>query len=132
MKIFAILLTSLALAGTSVNAQDAKTNDTVKIPASQAKDHIGSQAVVSGKIAEVNIAEKLVRLNFEKPFPAHVFQAVIFSDHTNLFPDVAKLKGKTIEVSGKIAAYRERPQIILTATNQLKVIEATAGSDTKR
>ena len=131
MRTLAILFTLLGLTGALVNAQEARTNDTIKIPASQAKDHIGSQALVTGKIAEVNIAEKLVRLNFEKPFPAHVFQAVIFADHTNLFPDVAKLKGKTIEVSGKIAAYRERPQIILTATNQLKVVEPAAGSDSK-
>jgi hypothetical protein len=127
MKTFAALVAFLSLAATSLLAQENKTNDTVRIPAAQAKDHIGAQAVVTGKIAEVNIAEKLVRLNFEKPFPAHVFQAVIFAANTNLFPDVAKLNGKTVEVSGKIAAYRERPQIVLTSTNQLKVVEAVAG-----
>lgn len=131
MRTLVLLVTLLGLASASVNAQEAKTNDTAKIPASQAKDHIGANAVVTGKIAEVNIAEKLIRLNFEKPFPAHVFQAVIFSANTNLFPDVAKLKGKTIEITGKIAAYRERPQIVLTATNQLKVVEATTGPDSK-
>jgi len=127
MKTFAILLSLLCLTGTTVPAQESKTNDAVKIPASQAKAHIGSQAVVTGTVAEVHIAEKLIRLNLDKPFPAQPFTAVIFAANTNLFPDVAKLKGKTVEVSGTIAAYRERPQIVLTSTNQLKVVEASEG-----
>src|SRR6476660_4893001 len=117
MKLPFTLVAALSLAATTLVAQETKTNTAVRIPAAQAKEHIGDQAVVYGKVAEVNIAEKLIRLNLEKAFPAQPFTAVIFAANTNLFPDVAKLKGKTIEVSGKIAVYRDRPQIILTGTN---------------
>jgi len=81
--------------------------------------------VVKGKIAEVNVGERIVRLNFEQPYPNNPFTAVIFPANTNKFPEVEKLKGKTVEISGKIAQYRERPQIVLTSTNQVKVIEET-------
>jgi len=37
-----------------------------------------SEKTVTGTIVEVNQAEKLVRLNFDKPFPAQTFTAVVF------------------------------------------------------
>jgi DNA/RNA endonuclease YhcR with UshA esterase domain len=130
---FPILLTvSLAISVLNTLAQDAKTNSAAKsdapihITVAEAKNHIGANAVVTGVIAEVNKAEKLVRLNFEKPFPDNVFTAVIFARNTNDFPEVDKLKGKTVEVSGKVADYRNRPQIVVNTTNQIKVIEKEA------
>ena len=111
-------LLSLPLAG-----QETKTNSLSKITAAQAKEHIGSEKIVTGKIAEVNKGEKLVRLNLDKPFPQQLFTAVIFATKTNLFEDLDKLKGKKVEVSGKITEYSGRPQIVLVSTNQLKVLE---------
>jgi DNA/RNA endonuclease YhcR with UshA esterase domain len=131
MKSVAIFFTFVGMLGFVVLAQETKTNDTIRISASQAKDHVGDTAVVTGKVVEVNIAARLIRLNLDKAYPAQPFTAVIFSEKTNLFPEIAKIKGKSVEVSGKIAAYRDRPQIVLTSTNQLKVIEAQVGSRAK-
>jgi DNA/RNA endonuclease YhcR with UshA esterase domain len=110
----------------SAIAQETKTNHSnlvVSVPAAEAKEHIGDQAAVKGTVAEVNQGDKIVRINFDKPYPKQTFTAVIFSDKTNLFADVDKLKGKAVEVRGKIVAYRDRPQIVLTTTNQLKIVE---------
>jgi hypothetical protein len=96
------------------------------VPALEAKKHINAEAIVTGKIAEVNVAERLVRLNFERPYPSNTFTAVIFADKTNLFPNVRELKDKTVEVTGKIADYHGHPEIILTSTNQLKVVAKAA------
>jgi len=126
MKTLIPLIISLALFSFSMFGQEARTNAAVKIRANQAKEHIGADAVVTGKIAEVNKAPRLIRLNFDKPFPAEPFTAVIFAANTNLFPDIDKLKNQTVEVSGKITAYRERPQIVLTSTNQLRVLDKTS------
>jgi DNA/RNA endonuclease YhcR with UshA esterase domain len=132
MRIIAAFLTLLALLGRPALAQEAATNSPatnsppappVRIAAAEAKDHIGANAVVTGEIAEVNIAERLTRLNLDKPFPEQPFTAVIFGAKTNLFPDLPALKGKRVEVSGKIADYRGHPQIVLNGTNQLKVVE---------
>jgi len=106
-------------------AEEAKTNAPPKITAYEAKNHIDSQAVVVGKVVEVYTTDKLVRLNLGKPFPQQIFTAVIFADKTNQFSELDKLKGKTIEVSGKIILYREKPQIILNSTNQLRIVESS-------
>lgn len=112
-------------------AEDAKTNSLPTIKATEAKEHIGTNAVVTGKIVEVNKVERLVRLNFDKPFPKQPFTAVIFATRTNLFPDLDQLKGKSVEVSGKIADYHGRPQIVLESTNQLKVVEQASEPEKK-
>jgi DNA/RNA endonuclease YhcR with UshA esterase domain len=122
----------LSLAGLlSAGAQEtkkeseAKTNAPIQISAVEAKEHIGAEAMVKGKIVEVNVGERITRLNFEEAYPKTPFTAVIFPRSTNQFPDIEKLKSKTVEVSGKITAYRERPQIVLTSSNQVRVIEGT-------
>jgi Predicted RNA-binding protein, contains TRAM domain len=122
----------------SAGAQDtkkesaAKTNAPIRISATEAKEHIGAEAVVKGKIAEVNVGERITRLNFEEAYPKTPFTAVIFPRSTNQFPEIEKLKSKTVEVSGKIAAYRERPQIVLTSSNQVTVIELTKDAPEKK
>jgi DNA/RNA endonuclease YhcR with UshA esterase domain len=118
---FAVLLSAGAQDSKSGSA--GKTNAPIQIAATEAKEHIGAQAVVKGKIAEVNVGERITRLNFEEAYPKTVFTAVIFPRNTNQFPEIEKLKGKTVEVSGKIAAYRDHPQIVLTSSNEVKVIE---------
>jgi len=106
-------------------AQEAgNTNQApIRVSALEAKKHFNTDAIVTGKVAEVNVAERLIRLNFELAYPSNAFTAVIFANKTNLFPNVRELKDKTVEVTGKIAEYRGHPEIILTSTNQLKVIE---------
>jgi hypothetical protein len=37
-----------------------------------------------------------------------------------------------VEVSGKIATYRERPQIVLTSSNEVKVIDETKDAAEKK
>lgn len=118
----------------TASAQDATSTNSapVRVPALEAKKHINTEAIVTGKVAEVNLAERLVRLNFERPYPSNTFTAVIFADKTNLFPNVRDLKDKTVEVTGKIADYRGRPEIILTSTNQLKVLAKTSAETDKK
>jgi DNA/RNA endonuclease YhcR with UshA esterase domain len=111
-------------------AEQPATNATPAAPltvtAAEAKDHIGTNAVVTGTIVEVYKGSRTVNLNFEKAYPKQPFSAVIFSERTNLFPEVDKLQGKTVELTGKISEYHDRPQIVITSTNQLKVIEKEA------
>ena len=120
------LCLGLKFSGDALLAQETKTNSVPKIPATEAKEHVGQQMTVSGKVAEVNKRERLVRLNLDKAYPKEAFTAVIFSANTNNFGDLEKLRGKHVEVVGKITDYRGHPQIILTSTNQLKLIENSA------
>jgi DNA/RNA endonuclease YhcR with UshA esterase domain len=143
MKIFVL---SVWLSGVFCHwatAQDTKPDATtnqapvpVKIAANEARNYIGTNAIVTGKVAEVNIAERLVRLNLEKPYPDQAMTAVIFAAKTNLFPEVEKLNGQTIEVSGKITLYppnsqRAHPEIVINGTNQLRVLPKTEEREKK-
>jgi DNA/RNA endonuclease YhcR with UshA esterase domain len=112
-------------------ADDAKTNSAVKITAVEAKKYVGKEAIVSGKVAEVYKSEKVVHLNLEKPFPDHPFTAVIFAAKTNLFGDFDKMKGKNVEITGKVVDYRGKPEIVIESTNQLQVVEAPSEADKK-
>src|SRR5438552_12830478 len=129
MRKLATIIAFISLATGRVLADEGKTNSTgktetqLKIKAAEAKDHIGTNAVVSGTIADVYKGRSTINLNFDQPYPKQTFTAVIFAANTNQFPEIEKLKGKRVEVSGKIVTYQERPQIVVTSTNQLKVIE---------
>jgi DNA/RNA endonuclease YhcR with UshA esterase domain len=127
------LLTALSPFLTT-SAQDATgTNSApLRVPALEAKRHINKEAIVTGKVAEVSFAERLVRLNFERAYPSNTFTAVIFADKTNLFPNLRELKDRTVEVTGRIADYRGHPEIILTSTNQLKVVTNAFGENDKK
>jgi DNA/RNA endonuclease YhcR with UshA esterase domain len=113
-------------------AQDAPTNAApLKIAAIDAKEHIGANVIVAAKVAEVNKIPSLMRLNLDQPYPNQPLTAIIFSEKTNLFPELENLKGKMIEITGKITQYRSRPQIVLASTNQLRVVETEAPTEKK-
>ena len=118
--------TNAALSTPATNTPAATNTAPVRIAAGEAKEHVGAQALVTGQVAEVNRGEKIVRLNFDKPFPRQPFTAVVFATQTNQFGDLDGLKDKTVEVRGKITEFRGRPQIILNSSNQLKVVESPA------
>lgn len=114
--------------GVSTNSA-AKGTEPIKIAATDAKDHVGANALVTGTIAEVYKKSGPYRLNFEQPFPKNVFTAVIFARNTNDFPEIDKLKGKKVQVSGKIADYRGHPEIVVSSTNQIKLMEKPAAAE---
>ena len=133
MKMLALVgFAFLALLSGPLAAQDSKTNAPTRIPAAHAKQHVNSEATVFGKVAEVHKTDRLIRLNLDHPFPNQPFTVVIFANKTNLFPEIDKLKGEAVEVSGKITEYRDQPQIVLLSTNQLKVVISKSESGTEK
>jgi DNA/RNA endonuclease YhcR with UshA esterase domain len=53
-------------------------------------------------------------------YPNNAFTAVIFSQDAGKFPDVGSLRGRTVEITGRVRLYKGRPEIILRAASQLK------------
>lgn len=111
-----VLLGCVLLLAVSARAEDKR------IGAAEAVDHYDKKMTVTGTVAQVTIREKLVYLNLDKPFPQTPLAGVIFARSTNAFGDLSALKGKQVELTGKIEEFKERPQIVLTSTNQLKVL----------
>ncbi len=121
---WAVALCLISFAGPAQDAKEEKKAEPPKrISAAQAKDHLEETLVVTGKIAQVSIRPNMVYLNLEKPYPESPFTGVIFADKTNQFTGLEKLKGKQVELNGKITQYRDKPQIVLTSSNQIQVVE---------
>jgi micrococcal nuclease len=103
---------------------EEKTNKKV-IPACEAKNFLGQEMIVEGKVAEVYVSKKNnVFLNFERPYPNQCFSAVIFSENLKNFKeDPQKFYLKKVRILGKIKEYRGKPQIILENQNQIEGLE---------
>jgi len=98
----------------------------------EAKGHIGEQATVCGLVASPRYLERGSRptfLNLCKPYPNHVFTALIWGRDRDKFVEKfgppEKLQG-CVCVTGEIRLYRdnrlnrETPEIILTDPKQLE------------
>ena len=117
-----ILALSLLLPLITLNAQDKETKSEV-LAAKDAKGKVGETITVEAKVAEVNKTEKIIRVNLEARFPKQELTLVVFPANFSKFEDVEKLEGKTVRVTGKVTEYQKRPQIVLDAKEQLKVVE---------
>lgn len=87
-------------------------DETKKTGTSQVEEFFQETVVVTGKVAQVTIREKLVYLNLDEEFPATPLTCVIFGKSTNHFGDLKALEGKSVEVKGRIEAYKDKPQIV--------------------
>jgi len=61
-------------------------------------------------------------LNFGKPYPNHVFTALIWSQHRVKFGSPEKdLLGKNVCIEGRISEYQGRPQIEVREPRQISL-----------
>ena len=129
MKMF--FLVSAVLAFTvKADAADAGAAGVLKIGTMEATNHYGQEMVVTGKVAQVTIRPPVTFLNLDKPFPNSPFTVVIFHGHSSFFGDANALKGKSIEIKGKIKNYQDKPEIALDNTNQLTVFDSKGANIT--
>src|ERR1700720_765013 len=88
--------------------------------AAEAGKHIGEVATVSDRVDGVHQSGKgNIFLNMGGKYPNQAFTAYIPSGIAVQFSDYQKYDGKTVAVSGKIALYRGKPEIIVTSPSQI-------------
>jgi Predicted RNA-binding protein, contains TRAM domain len=89
-----------------------------------ARNLIRKPGAFEGKVAEIFAPESnsVVILNFDSDY-RNALSAVVYSAHFAKFPDLAKLKGKRVLVTGNFSEYKGRPQIELTNPSQIKIIK---------
>jgi len=123
MKVFLSILAVLAL---TVEASAADTNAAapLKIGTADADKYYDQTMIVTGKVAQVTIRPTVTFLNLDKAFPDSPFTVVIFHGHSSFFGDANALRGKSIEIKGKITNYHDKPEIALDRTNQLTVFDS--------
>ena len=128
LSVLVVLTFAIRLSAADTNAPAlSKTNASavLKIGTGEADKHYGQEMIVTGKVAQVTIRPKVTFLNLDKPFPHSPFTVVIFHGHSSFFGDANALKGKSIEIRGKIKNYNDKSEIALDSTNQLTVLDST-------
>lgn len=117
----------LAVFSFTVELSAAETNNlaVLKISAVDATNYYDREMIVTGKVAQVTIRPTVTFLNLDKKYPDSPFEVVIFHGKSSFYGDANVLKGKSIEIRGKIKDYRDKPEIILDSTNQLTVLGVT-------
>ena len=89
------------------------------LTASEAKDHIGEQATVCGKVVSTGDAEnsrgKPTFLNLDKPYPEQIFTVVIWDSDRSKFGDPERHIGASMSASpGRSRPLRVCPRLWLT------------------
>ena len=94
-----------------------------RIDYTEAPNHIGEYACVSGKIDHVYTSQKgAIFLNFCLDYKTCPFGATIFNKDAYKFPNPKQYEGETLEITGLIRAYQGRSQIILDDLGQIKIL----------
>jgi hypothetical protein len=113
---------TICLLGISVVA----FGQTKKLTTAEAKDHIGEQATVCGRVAGTRYAEttrgKPTFLNLDKQYPSQLFTVLIWGDHREKFGSPEeKYRDKQVCVTGKITEYRNAPEIVVSDPQNIEV-----------
>lgn len=116
------------LTGTLAFKVSAQTNLPPLIPVTDATNYMYQQVVVRDVVVQVALRPTVALLNLNQEYPGSPLTCVIQANNTNKFPDLDSYLGQLVEISGRITAYQDRPQIILSTTNQIKIIDAAPTS----
>lgn len=92
---------------------------------SKAREHIGRDVTIEGKIVQANNIGSVCFLNFtNEPRGGDKFYLVIFKDKFALFggkPEVF-FKDKTVRVTGKVEEHKGRPQMKVKKSEQVQIV----------
>ena len=99
---------------------------TKKLTTVEAKDHIGEQATVCGKVASTRYAAttrgKPTFLNLDKPYPNPLFTVLIWGDNREKFGNPEEqYRDKRVCVTGKISEYRGAPEIVVSDPQNIAI-----------
>lgn len=100
-------------------AEPSKPADPIILTPQQAKDHVGEEATVRGKVFGVHVSQKGdVFMNIGAAYPNAPFIAVCFQGAIPA-DDLKKFNGKTVSVKGKIKEHNSQAEIILDSPDQI-------------
>ncbi|MFZ1072170.1 MAG: hypothetical protein WAO21_01925 [Verrucomicrobiia bacterium] len=132
LSVLVVLTFAIKLPAAGTNAPTPpKTSASapVKIGTGEADKYYDQEMVVTGRVAQVTIRPNVTFLNLDKAYPNSPFTVVIFHGHSSFYGDANALKGKSIEIRGKIKNYHDKPEIALDRMNQLTVLGLTTSTN---
>jgi len=113
--------------GINVPLLPANTNAIVhavphRIGSAEAVRFYNETMTVTGKVASVSVRANVVLINLDAPYPQSPFTAVVFPENFGHFGDLRSLKDKSVEITGDITEYRNKPEIVMESAAQLKLV----------
>ena len=115
----------IATIAVRVFADETNAPAPLKIGTLEATNYYDKEMIVTGKVAQVTIRPTVTFMNLDQPFPNSPFTVVIFHGHSSFYGNANALKGKAIEIKGKIKSYHDKPEIALDNLSQLTVVGVT-------
>lgn len=117
MRKTAVVLLFLSVASLFAAAADTLT-------ANEAKNHVGENATVCGKVASVHFAAGSkgtpTFINLDKPYPDHIFTILIWGDDMpNFKENPTHWDRRKACVTGKITLYSGVPEIVAKKPDQI-------------
>jgi len=98
-----------------------------EITPKDAQKYLGKTETVCGQVASANHAVRVkgqpTFLNLDEPYPNQVFTVVIWGSDRPKFPDPPEkiYRGKTICITGTIASYHGKPEMVVKDPKQIVV-----------
>jgi hypothetical protein len=89
------------------------------IPVAEARQHIGEDQCVTGKVVRVKHGRDLTRIDFCQDSMVCPFTVVVFSHDLKHVGNVSQLQDRVIEIHGPVKEYDGRAEIILQHLRQL-------------
>jgi len=93
----------------------------------QSINYVGKTETVCGEVVSTKYSTgsrgKPTFLNFDEPYPNHIFTTVIWGDKRKNFDNNPEefYKDKEVCVTGKITTFKNKPQIVVKNQSQLKI-----------
>ena len=95
------------------------------VPIESIGEYIGDEVKVCGKVYSVYFANKSrgkpVFINIDGYYPKQKLTAVVWNSDRTKFPNLKRLKNKTVCIKGIIEVYRGKFEIVLRDKNQLEI-----------
>ena len=111
-----------ATAGATLKSSYAPTSTPVALDYTEAKNHIGEMAKVSGIVKSVYTSSSgQVFFDYCSNYKNCPFSAVIFADEAKNFTNLLGYQGKNIVVTGLIKEYQNTPEIVIDSPSNILV-----------
>ena len=93
-----------------------------ELTATEAANHVGETASVTGKVEDVHQAKGgNIFINMDGRHPNAAFTIFISADKASEFKDYKSYEGKTVTVTGKIQEHNKKPEISVNSPSQITV-----------
>lgn len=96
------------------------------VPAAEAKNHVGENATVCGKVVSARFAKESkgqpIFLNLDEPYPNEIFTIIIWGSTHEKFTDVETKYGiKDVCVTGKVTILKGVPVVEVNDLSQIEI-----------